>query len=132
MGGKWTTYRRMAQDGVDKALAVAGMPSRPCVTQDLRLHGALERSSAAWPAEEWLQVYGTEAADLRALMRQEPALAVPLHPDLPYTAASLVWGLQHEQARSAEDLLFRRTRMGLLHAMAAQECMPAVAQALLD
>ena len=114
MGGKWTTYRKMAQDGVDRALQVAGLPSRPCVTQDLRVHGALERSSAAWPSEEWLQGYGTEAATLRDWMRREPELARPLHPELPYTAAALAWALEHEQARTVEDLLHRRTRMAFL------------------
>jgi glycerol-3-phosphate dehydrogenase len=130
MGGKWTTYRKMAEDGVNKAMEVAGMPARPCVTEGMRVHGALERSSAAWPSEDWLQVYGTEAADLKALMQREPELAAPLHAELPYTVAALVWGLQHEQARTAEDLLFRRTRAGLLNARAASSCASAVADAL--
>ena len=132
MGGKWTTYRKMAEDGVNKALEVAGMPARPCVTEGMRVHGALERSSAAWPNEDWLQVYGTEAADLKALMQREPELAAPLHAELPYTAAALVWGLQHEQARTAEDLLFRRTRAGLLNAAATASCMTRLERALAD
>ena len=132
MGGKWTTYRKMAEDGVNKAMEVAGMPARPCVTEGMRVHGALERSSAAWPSEDWLQVYGTEAADLKALMQREPELAAPLHAELPYTVAALVWGLQHEQARTAEDLLFRRTRAGLLNAAATASCMTQLERALAD
>ncbi|MFM7809872.1 MAG: FAD-dependent oxidoreductase [Planctomycetota bacterium] len=127
MGGKWTTYRKMAEDGVTRALEVAGMPARPCVTGDLRVFGALERTSAAWPAEEWLQAYGTEAAALRDLMRREPELATQLHPDLPYTVAALVWALEHEQARTIDDLLHRRTRMAFLRGAAADATARALA-----
>ncbi len=122
MGGKWTTYRKMAEDGVDKAAAVGGLPSKPCVTVNMRVHGALERSSVSWPAEEWLQVYGTDAVMLKQLMQREPDLAAPLHPELPYTLAALVWGLQCEQARTLEDLLYRRTRAGLLNIKACNAC----------
>jgi glycerol-3-phosphate dehydrogenase len=79
-----------------------------------------------------LQVYGTEAADLKALMQREPELAAPLHAELPYTVAALVWGLQHEQARTAEDLLFRRTRAGLLNAAATASCMTQLGRAMAD
>jgi len=130
MGGKWTTYRKMAEDGVDKAIQVGALPQKPCVTEQMRVHGAIERSSAAWPAEEWLQVYGTEAASVRELMQREPELAAPLHAQLPYTLAALVWGLQHEQARTADDLLFRRTRAGLLNAKATDACMGELTNAL--
>ena len=94
------------------------------------MFGALERDDATWPPEEWLQVYGTEAQALRDLMREQPALAEPVHPDMPATLAALVWGLRHEQARSAEDLLFRRTRMGLLREAATRECMTTLADVL--
>ena len=130
MGGKWTTYRKMAEDGVDRASMEAGLPARPCVTAELRVFGALERSSAAWPAEEWLQPYGTEAAALRDLMRREPDLARPLHPDLPYTAAVVAWALEHEQARTVEDLLHRRTRMAFLREAAAKATAEALAGVL--
>lgn len=130
MGGKWTTYRKMAEDGVDRALKIARLAPRPCVTEGLRVFGALERDDAAWPPEEWLQVYGAEAQALRDLMREQPALAEPVHPDMPGTLVALVWGLRHEQARSAEDLLFRRTRMGLLREAATRECMTTLADVL--
>jgi glycerol-3-phosphate dehydrogenase len=126
MGGKWTTYRRMAQDGVDRAIEVGGLEGRACVTETMRVHGAIERGAEGWPSEEWLQAYGTEAADVQALMRAEPALAAPLHPDLPYTLAAVIWGLRHEQARTVEDLLHRRTRAAFLRHEAAQ----AVAESL--
>ena len=110
---------KMAEDGVSRALEVAGMPARPCMTGDLRVFGAIERGSAEWPEEEWLTVYGSEAASIRDLMRREPELARPLHPSLPHTAAALAWALEHEQARTVEDLLHRRTRMAFLREAAA-------------
>jgi glycerol-3-phosphate dehydrogenase len=126
MGGKWTTYRKMAQDGVDRAVSVADLRAGPCVTETLSVHGAIERSDPRWPAEEWLQAYGSEAEALRALMVREPALAAPLHPALPYTGAALWWGLRHEQALTTEDLLFRRVRAGLLHAAATRDIASAL------
>ena len=123
MGGKWTTYRRMAQDGVDRAIQSGGLPSRPCVTESMRVHGAIDRGSTAWPAQEWLQAYGSEASELEASMAAEPELAAPVHPDLPYTLAALAWGLRHEHARTPEDLLHRRTRAAFLRAAAAAEAM---------
>ena len=130
MGGKWTTYRKMAEDGLDAALQAAGITAPPCRTETLRIHGAIERASTGWPDEEWLEVYGSEASALRAWMREEPALAAPVHPEMPCTLAALAWGLRHEQARSAEDLLFRRIRMGALRENATRESMAMLRDAL--
>jgi glycerol-3-phosphate dehydrogenase len=62
MGGKWTTYRKMAEDGLDEALRAAGLKAPPCRTETLQIFGAVDRKSADWPAEEWLEVYGSEAS----------------------------------------------------------------------
>jgi glycerol-3-phosphate dehydrogenase len=120
MGGKWTTYRRMAQDGMDRAIEAGGLETRSCVTESMRVHGAIDRGDPGWPAEEWLQAYGSEASQLIELAACEPELAERVHPDLPYTLAALVWGLRHEQARHAEDLLHRRTRAAFLRSQAAE------------
>ncbi len=120
MGGKWTTYRRMAQDGMDRAIEAGGLETRSCVTESMRVHGAIDRGDPGWPAEEWLQAYGSEAHQLIELAACEPELAERVHPDLPYTLAALVWGLRHEQARHAEDLLHRRTRAAFLRSQAAE------------
>ena len=130
MGGKWTTYRRMAQDGVDRAVAVADLPAGPCITETLSVHGAIERTDPRWPADEWLQAYGAEADAVQALMAREPALAAPLHAALPYTGAALWWGLRHEQAQTVDDLLHRRIRAGLLHARATHDIADRIAPML--
>jgi glycerol-3-phosphate dehydrogenase len=125
-GGKWTTYRRMAQDTVDHAAVLAGLPERPCPTESLRLHGFEPESERLTT----LAPYGTDAAEIEALARRTPALAAKLHPRLPYVEAEVVWAANVEMARSVEDVLARRTRALLLDARASIEAAPRVAELL--
>ncbi len=123
-GGKWTTYRRMAEDCVNQAALLAGLPERPCVTYDLNIHGfhvPTERHGA-------LGVYGSDAPLILDLLRATPALCQPLHELLPYIAAEVIWAVRHEMARTAEDVLARRTRALFLNARAAIEMAPKVAE----
>jgi glycerol-3-phosphate dehydrogenase len=126
-GGKWTTYRRMAADAVDRAIEVGGLAPRPSTTAALRLHGWTE--SADGRADP-LSVYGSDAAGIRALCAENPEWDRPLHPALPYRAAEVVWAARHEAARSIEDVLARRTRALFLDARASIEVAPAVAALL--
>jgi glycerol-3-phosphate dehydrogenase len=134
-GGKWTTYRRMGEDAVDRAARAAGLPARPSRTAALRLHGAPAPLAPIAPldpgetAEPWA-VYGAEAPALRALAAADAALARPLHPRLPYLAVQVAWAARHEMARTVEDVLARRTRALFLDARAAREAAPAVAALL--
>jgi len=125
-GGKWTTYRRMGEDAIDRAARAAGLPARPSPTAALRLHGAPAPRSEPEAGEPWA-VYGTEAPALRALAAADPALSRPLHPRLPYLAVQAVWAARHEMARTVEDVLARRTRALVLDARAAIEAAPDVA-----
>jgi glycerol-3-phosphate dehydrogenase len=75
-----------------------------------------------------LSVYGSDAIAIQQLMRETPALAAPLHAELPYTGAEVVWATRHEMARSVEDMLARRTRALFLNTRAAIDMAPAVAQ----
>ena len=125
-GGKWTTYRRMAEDAVDRAEIVAGIESRPCATAELPIHGATRAEICG----ENLQPYGADAAALADFIASEPAWAEPLHPALPYQRGEAVWHARHEMARTVEDVLARRTRALLLNARAAIEAAPAVARLL--
>jgi glycerol-3-phosphate dehydrogenase len=124
-GGKWTTYRYMAQDAVNKAMPIGGLPKRPCVTQGLRLHGWQRE-----PAPEPFAVYGSDAAPLKRLLAEQPEWDQPLHPDLPYRTGEVVWAARYEQARTVEDVLSRRTRALLLDAQASCEAAPKVAELL--
>ena len=127
-GGKWTTYRKMAEDVVNRAERVAGLESRPCVTAELAIHGAPQ--SVAQVGVGALQFYGSDAAGIEGLIAREPALGARLHPALGLCAAEVVWQARHEMARSVEDVLARRTRSLVLGARAAGEAAPAVAQVL--
>jgi len=124
MGGKWTTYRHMAEDCVDQAATLAQLPERPCTTHHLRIHGFHE------DAEQFgsLSVYGSDACEIRKLIDCDAALKDPLHPELPYLKAEVVWAARSEMARTVEDVLARRTRALFLDAHAALEMAPTVAE----
>lgn len=117
-GGKWTTYRHMAEDCVDHAITLGRIRDAECTTKHLKIHGYLQPSCAPDNFEDHLDVYGSDAQAIRALA-QEPALAVRLNPELPYIAAEVVWAARTEMARTVEDILARRTRALFLNARAA-------------
>jgi glycerol-3-phosphate dehydrogenase len=122
-GGKWTTYRKMAEDAVDQAQTMAGLDERPCKTVHLQVHGWTKQTIEA-PS---LGVYGADAPAIEELVAAEPALADKIHPELPYIKAEVVWAVREEMARNVEDVLSRRTRGLLLGARASIEAAPAVA-----
>jgi glycerol-3-phosphate dehydrogenase len=125
-GGKWTTYRHMAEDCVDHAVTLGGLDEHPCVTATTHIHGYFEHSGEFDP----LSVYGSDEAAILALAKEHPDLAERLHPDLPYIAAEVVWAARHEMSRTVDDALSRRTRALLLNARAAVAMAPAVASLL--
>ena len=128
VGGKWTTYRKMAEDTLDHAITLGGLDDRPCVTESLQLEGWRSPNAPALP--DALAVYGCDADRLEALMQKEPELAELLHARLPYPKAAVVWAARHEQARTLEDVLARRTRALILDARASIEAAPAAAELL--
>ncbi len=124
-GGKWTSYRKMAEDTVDHAIETAGLPAKTCPTADLPLHAAPAFDNGTGAD---FSPYGTLAAEIEALAQVDPRLAERLHPRLPYRAVEVVWAVQREMARSVEDVLARRTRALLLDARAAIASASAVAR----
>jgi glycerol-3-phosphate dehydrogenase len=116
-GGKWTTYRKMAEDTVEHVATYAGLPERPCRTASLHLYGWAEM------AADSLAVYGSDANEIRSL--NKPGL---IHPRLPCIEAEIVWSVRNEMARTVEDVLARRTRALLLDAAASIEAAPLVAR----
>jgi glycerol-3-phosphate dehydrogenase len=123
IGGKWTTYRKMAKDAVENAAFVGKLSKRPCVTEDLRIHGWKEPK----PADGHLAVYGSDAEAILDIAMQDPALAAPLHGRSYYIKAEVVWAVRNEMAMTVEDVLARRLRLLFLDARAALEAAPAVA-----
>ncbi|MFE0450981.1 glycerol-3-phosphate dehydrogenase/oxidase [Streptomyces sp. NPDC058914] len=116
VGGKLTTYRRMAEDAVDAAVATHRLSARPSPTASLPLIGAAPPSVlTALPAPRRLiHRYGTEAPAVHALSTQDPRLAEPVLAGHPVTRAELLWAVRHEGALDTADLLDRRTRIGLV------------------
>ncbi|SPF32535.1 FAD dependent oxidoreductase [Candidatus Sulfopaludibacter sp. SbA4] len=126
-GGKWTTYRHMAEDCVNQAATLARLPERPCGTGHLNIHGFHPASALKSATLGPLSVYGSDAPGVRSLMESDPSLAEPLHAALPYSGAEVVWAARHEMARTVEDVLARRTRALFLNAQAAMEMSGPVA-----
>ncbi|MFB7600382.1 glycerol-3-phosphate dehydrogenase/oxidase [Streptomyces sp. NPDC056160] len=118
VGGKLTTYRRMAEDAVDAAVVARRLAAGPSPTATLPLVGAASpRVLAALPAPRRLVCrYGTEAPAVHALGAADPALREAVLEGHPVTRAELVWAVRHEGALDEADLLDRRTRIGLVPA----------------
>ncbi|MGH8549795.1 MAG: FAD-dependent oxidoreductase [Methylococcales bacterium] len=123
-GGKWTTYRRMAEDAIDKALVLAGLEFKPCVTENLRIHG-YHPGAAEFKELSW---YGSDAPAIQDLARRHPDLGTKLHPALPTIGAEVVWAVRREMARTVEDVLSRRSRCLLIDAKASVAAAPRTAE----
>jgi glycerol-3-phosphate dehydrogenase len=122
-GGKWTTYRRMAEDCINQAATLARLPEMPSPTLHLNIHGFRKHPGKFEP----FAAYGSDDIALQNLVRDDPGLGEPLHPALPTCGAEVVWATRVEMARRVEDVLARRTRALFLNAQAAVDMAPAVA-----
>ena len=127
-GGKWTTFRKMAEETVDAAIVTGGLAAVACATEGLHIHGYTTAPAAPVP----LDVYGSDADPINALIKAQPELAGQLHPRLPYMKAQVIWAVQQEMARTVDDVLSRRLRALLLDARAAIDMAPVVAAILAE
>jgi len=121
-GGKWTTYRRMAMDVVNKAIELGKLPAAKCITEGVKIHGYLPGID-----EGALGIYGADAEGIRTLMVDEPELNVPVYKGYDYVKAEVIWMVRNEMARSIEDVLSRRMRLLFLDAKGALLLAPDVA-----
>ena len=109
-GGKWTTYRRMAEDAVDNAVFIAKLPQKDCITKDLPIGNPRNRNAC-----------------IERLINQDRLMEDRIHPGYPYTKAEVVYAVRNEMAMTIEDVLARRTRLLFLDAKAAVDTAPLVA-----
>ncbi|WP_456443840.1 FAD-dependent oxidoreductase [Caldithrix abyssi] len=123
-GGKWTTYRKMAQETIDRAVLVGGLQEKDCVTKQLPIHGYRLNTHF----DEPLYYYGADRPQIESLLNGQPTLGERLHPALPYLKAEVIWATRQEMARTVEDFLARRSRALFLNARASMEMAPIVAQ----
>ena len=123
-GGKWTTYRKMAEDTVDKAIHLNLLEKRECVTKNFHIHGYMPDPDL----NNHLYIYGADIPAIKALMESDQGMAEKLHPKYDYTVAEVVWAVREEMALDVEDVLARRVRLLFLDARVAVEIAPRVAQ----
>jgi glycerol-3-phosphate dehydrogenase len=123
-GGKWTTYRKMAEDAIDHAVILAQLDVQPSVSKNLNIHGY--HSNAQIFGE--FQLYGSDAPGIQNLLNTKPEYRQKLHPSLPFYAGEIIWAVREEMARTVEDFLSRRTRALLLNARVSMEIAPGVAE----
>jgi len=127
-GGKWTTYRKMAQDTVNRAIAIGKLPSRDCKTKHLSIHGAMD----TFVRGNHMYIYGNDIAAIQQLIKKNSEFGEKLHQRLPFTKVEVIWAIRYEMARTVEDILARRVRALFLDAKAAIEIAPIVATILAD
>jgi glycerol-3-phosphate dehydrogenase len=123
IGGKWTTYRKMGEDAVDKATQVGGLAYEITKTKALAIHGSTN-------APDWndhLYFYGSDRSAVLALADENPQWGKKLHPKFEYLQAEIIWAARNEMARTVEDALARRIRLLFLDARAAIEAAPVAA-----
>ncbi|MBN2424693.1 MAG: glycerol-3-phosphate dehydrogenase/oxidase [Calditrichaceae bacterium] len=126
-GGKWTTYRKMAEDTLDQAIMVGDLEFTPCVTENLQIHGYHNHP------EQYnnLACYGSDATNIQNLIRTNVDYNHPIHPDLNEITGEIIWAVNEEMARTVEDFLARRRRSLVLNARASMEAAPKVADIMM-
>jgi glycerol-3-phosphate dehydrogenase len=138
LGGKWTTHRAMAQDGVDMTLGYLGMPLIPCRTAQHKLHGAegwgpdfwkllvLECGASPTTARRLSQKFGTASLGVLDIAKQDPRYSAPIVSGLAPIQAEVVYSVQQEMAQTIEDVLARRLGLQLFSWTAAIQAAPPV------
>jgi glycerol-3-phosphate dehydrogenase len=126
-GGKWTTYRKMAEDTIDQAITVADLDFKPSTTENLHLHGYTNEQNE----NNQFYSYGSDAVNVEKLSA-EHSLNKLLHPNFNIREGEVIWSIRIEMARTVEDFLARRARALYLDAKASIEMAPAVAKLMAD
>jgi glycerol-3-phosphate dehydrogenase len=122
IGGKWTTYRCMAEETIDKAIKSGFLEKRKCCTKNMKLTKLPDNHNSGR-----LHIYGDGATEIETLIAETPVYGVPLDERLPYTIAEIIWICRNEMPVAVEDILARRTRALLLNAKASADIAPKVA-----
>jgi glycerol-3-phosphate dehydrogenase len=127
-GGKWTTYRKMAEDTIDQALLLADVEPEISVTKELRIHGYHNH------ADEFgdLEIYGSDAISIRELLRENESYSDLLHLNFKTVVGEVIWAVRNEMARTVDDFLSRRTRMLLMDTRACLETSSKVAEVMAE
>lgn len=126
-GGKWTTYRKMAEDTMEQAILVGGLEDKPCLTKGIQVHGFHKNASIFGELES----YGSDAPEIQNIVYKNSALAEKLHSEMSPIAAEVVWAVREEMIVNIDDFLSRRRRSLLLNAKSSIEMAPKVAEIMM-
>ncbi len=124
IGGKWTTYREMGEDAIDKLAVLFKFPERESISEELHIHGYKENVDFESP----FYFYGSDLQEIKKLIKKNPTLKEWISEDLKINKAQVVWAVKSEYARNIEDFLSRRTRALLLDAKESLKMAPMVAE----
>lgn len=125
-GGKWTTYREMAEEAVNIGIQMGNLTPKECITKTLKVHGYTEKTDDT----SWNYVYGSDAEKINDLIKEDKENRILLHPKYSFNIAHVIWAVREEQAQTVEDVLARRVRALFVDARAAIEMAPKVASVM--
>ncbi|MDQ0066350.1 glycerol-3-phosphate dehydrogenase/oxidase [Chryseobacterium lathyri] len=126
IGGKWTTYRKMAEDTIDKAVEILHLHGGPSQTENMSIHGNMKAELVDRTSH--LYVYGSDIPAIKSLQNSDPQYSQKIHPEHAFTIAEAVWAIRYEMAETIEDILARRVRLLFLDARAAIDSAHTIAQ----
>lgn len=125
-GGKWTSFRRMAEDTVTKLESVKNWNKTKSITKDFPIHGHRTNPDFNNP----MYFYGSDEDEILKIIKQDAALGVFMSQALRVNKAQVIWAVRNEMARTVEDFLARRTRCILLDAKESIKIAPVVAEVM--
>jgi len=127
-GGKWTTYRKMAEDTLAKAIKTGDLIPQECVTETLQVHGYHKHPHNFGK----LECFGSDAIEIRKMISKKPSLAEKLHPEMAPIEAEVIWAVRYEMARNVIDFLSRRRRSLILDAKKSIQMAQRVAELMAE
>jgi glycerol-3-phosphate dehydrogenase len=127
IGGKWTTYRKMAEDTLDKVMKRKMLPEKECVTMNLKIHGY---SISDQPVNT-LSIYGSDEKELKEFVADNREWSDTLSDETNIMAGQVIWAVRKEMARTVEDVLARRMRVLFIDARLAMRLAPKVADIMM-
>ncbi len=127
-GGKWTTYRKMGEDTIEKAILIGGLKEKPSVTAQMPIHGYVKN----FDPKDHLHFYGSDAIKIKSIIAKNPDMGTPILKGFPNLKAEVIWAVREEMARTVEDFLARRCRWLLLDARSSIVAAPIVAKLMAE
>jgi glycerol-3-phosphate dehydrogenase len=128
IGGKWTTYRKMAEDVINVAIKNGKLAFSKSVTETLHIHGYSTLTDFNSP----MYYYGSDLEKVETICNEQEEWKNVIHVKMPYLIGEIIWAMREEMCLHVEDFLARRTRMLFLDAKIAIESAPLVAKIMAE